>query len=407
MRRWLRDTLFLRLFVLMWVALVASHFAAYGVVTSSLFSGDDARAPRLGHLPTLPSLPPTPGVPDNANAGRGGNDLPAPPPPNGFDEHRPPPWDEPDGDHRPSGDAPPNGQRPGLPTSLLVVDYLVRVLLIGVAAAVGARWLTRPVRRLVEASGALSTSFSTDAPLPMLDEHAGTVEVREAARVFNRMARELESQFKSRGLLMASLSHDLKTPLTRMRMRLENLAEEPIAERCVDDIRQMNALLDTALDVFRSAANEEPAQGVDVHALLQSIADDRAEQGQAVTLRGSAAVALARPVALRRVVDNLIENALRYGGRADIDVARDADSIRVGIDDAGPGIAPELQEAVFRPFFRVEGSRNRASGGSGLGLFIARDLIRRQDGELTLANRPQGGLRALVVMPAYRPARAM
>jgi signal transduction histidine kinase len=124
-------------------------------------------------------------------------------------------------------------------------------------------------------------------------------------------------------------------------------------------------------------------------------------------LHGEAAIVLARPVALRRVLANLLDNAIRYGASADVAVDSDGERVRVQIDDRGRGIAPELLEQVFQPFFRVEGSRNRASGGSGLGLYIARDLLRRQGGDVTLANRPSGGLRAEVVLPrapATKPA---
>ena len=381
--RWFRDTLFLRLFLLMWVALVVSHVVAFGVVTSGLFtlpdrppwSGPGAPGPRP--MPAFPGLPPTPGLPGEAGRDASGI-LPLALVPRGT---------------------------PNLPVPLLALDYLVRLVVIGVAAALGARWLASPVRRLVEASAQLSPSLGTDAVLPSLSEHSGTVEVREAARVFNRMARELDAQFKARGLLMASLSHDLKTPLTRMRMRLE--AAEPelaLVQRCIADIREMNLLVETALDVFRHAGADEPVQALDLHSLLQSMADDLIEAGQSISVSGSAGAVLARPVALRRVVANLLENAVRYGERARVSLRDEADTVKVTIDDAGPGIAPELLERVFQPFFRVEASRNRNSGGSGLGLYIARDLLRRQGGDVVLANRPSGGLRAEFSLPRARGA---
>jgi len=377
MKRWLRDTLFLRLFLLMWVALVVSHVAAFGFVTSGLVSTELAPPPRgAAELPTFPSLPPTPGLPGEARrlplAGAG------PPSPTVAPRQRPEP--------------------PRLPTILLVVDYAVRLLVIGAAAAVGARWLTAPVRRLVRASDALARSLAGQDALPTLDERSGTVEVREAARVFNGMARELDAQFKSRGLLMASLSHDLRTPLTRIRMRLESLAtdDDALVQRSIGDIREANALLDLALGAFRSGVDDEPVQTVDVAALVQSMVDDRLEQGQPLTFAAdAAALASARPVALRRVFDNLLNNAIRYGERADVRVDRDGERVCVRIDDAGPGIDAALFDSVFQPFYRVESSRNRSTGGSGLGLYIARDLVRRQGGDVVLSNM-QPGLRAEV-----------
>jgi protein-histidine pros-kinase len=395
MSRWFRDTLFLRLFVLMWVALVASHIAAFGIVTSGWLPFDHIGFEALGSdgagrrppTPVFPSLPPMPGL------------QLGPPQPGRQVEVRPPqPGTDPD---RPR----PPLYAPELPTSLLVADYLIRLAVIAAAAWLGARWLAAPVRRLVAASSALGVSLGADAPLPRLDERTGTFEVREAARVFNRMARELDATFRARGLLMAALSHDLRTPLTRMRMRLEGDSESAVAARCIVDIREMSELIETALDVFRNAGNDEPVRPVDVTALARSMVDDMAEAGQAVTLNGAASIALARPVALRRVLANLLGNAVRYGASAEVGVDSDLERVRVRIDDRGPGISPELLEQVFQPFFRVEGSRNRASGGSGLGLYIARDLIRRQGGDVTLANRPGGGLRAELVLPRAPPTR--
>ena len=393
--RWFRDTLFVRLFVLMWVALLASHVAAFGIVTSGWFP-----FARLGVMvpfgegrgppsPMFPSLPPLPGAPF---------ELPVP--------GRHAEWPEPRPGEHPDRRRPPL-YAPSLPITMLVADYLIRVVVIAAAAWLGARWLAAPVRRLVAASSTLGVSLGADAPLPRLDERTGTFEVREAARVFNRMARELDATFRARSLLMASLSHDLRTPLTRMRVRLEGESESPVAARCIVDVREMSELIETALDVFRNAGNDEPLRSVDVTALARSMVDDMAEAGQAVSLEGDAAIAMARPVALRRVLANLLGNAIRYGASAHVAVDTDDERVRVRIDDRGPGIAPELHEQVFQPFYRVEASRNRSSGGSGLGLYIARDLARRQGGEVTLSNRPGGGLRVELVVPraaSTRPA---
>jgi signal transduction histidine kinase len=328
-------------------------------------------------LPTFPSLPPTPGLPGE-----------------------PKPRAEPGSPTR-MGAPPGRPERRGLPMHLLVIDYAVRLLVIGAAAALGARWLTAPVRRLVHASDALARSLPGNGTLPKLDERAGTVEVREAARVFNGMARELDAQFRSRGILMASLSHDVKTPLTRIRMRLESLrlADDALVQRSIADIHEADALIDLALGAFRSGVDDELVQTVDVAALLQSMVDDRIEQGQQLAFAAEGvALASARPLALRRVFDNMLNNAIRYGERADIRVEPDRERIRVRIDDAGPGIDAALLDSVFQPFYRVESSRNRSTGGIGLGLYIARDLLQRQGGDVVLSNlRP--GLRVEVTLP--------
>jgi protein-histidine pros-kinase len=365
MKSWWRDTLGKRLFVLMWVALVLSHLAAFQLVTGHFTRPGPQGA---GPIPTLPSLPPTPGMP-------------------------PPP--------EPGPEAPPGGRPPGPPElepRQLALDYGARLLLIGLAAWLGARWLSAPMRRLAVAAAELGRAIGRGRPLPRLDDRRGTFEVRETARVFNRMADELDHQFRSRELLMAALSHDLRTPLTHMRLRLEAMGERPDAARCVADIRLMDELIDTALDAFRSGGLAPELHATDLMALVQSIADDHAEQGANILVVGSPVVALADPLALRRVLMNLIGNALRYGQRAEVRVEAAADRAGIVIDDFGPGIPSERLEDVLRPFVRVEGSRSRATGGAGLGLYIAKDLLERMDGTLVLSNRRGGGLRVEVTL---------
>jgi len=400
MKRLWRDTLFKRLFILMWVALVVSHLVAYNIVTR--FVLDVPSRPPGGFRGSLllPSLPPTPGVPGDPMMGEGEGTagLPAQPPRvGGVGGRNPPPPSMHD-------DGPPDDGPRGfvLPTGALLLDYGVRFLIIGLAAWWGARWVSAPMRRLATASRTLARSIGSHEPPPHLDESNGTVEVRDAAHVFNEMGRELDDQFRGRGLLVAALSHDLRTPLTRMRMRLESI-ESDAAQRCIADVREMDELIDSSLALFRGVGHAEAAQRVDVLALAQSLCDDLAEQGHAVSASGhEAAVADAQPMALRRVLSNLISNALRYGERADVTVLQEAQSVTVIVDDSGPGIPQAQMERVFQPFFRAENSRNRTTGGTGLGLYIARDLIRRQGGALTLANRPEGGLRATLTLPASR-----
>jgi len=221
--------------------------------------------------------------------------------------------------------------------------------------------------------------------------------VREAAAVFNRMAAELSGQFEERGLMIAAISHDLRTPLTRMRLRLETgEVEAKVRERCIEDLREMNRLVESVIEVFRPAESAEP-QRIDLSALAQSAVDDLADTGAAVAFEGPPAVVRADPVALRRVVDNLVGNALRYAGNARVSVDLAAGVTRLVVEDDGPGIPEAELERVRQPFRRVEGSRNRTTGGTGLGLYIAQQLVRRQGAALVLSNRPEGGLRAEVV----------
>ena len=372
MTRWRRDTLFARLVVLMIGALVASHLAAWLVVTRLWMPlvHAPATAGARPPLPTLGSLPPTPGVPDDPAADPAAEGAAAP------------------------------AHAPHLPIDALVLDYVIRLLVIAAAAAWGARWLSRPVRRMVTAADALAQDLVRGDVRARLDASQGTVEVREAAGVFNRMAGRLAEEFRSRGLLIASISHDLRTPLMRMRIRLESMAPRPLAERCAADIGEMNELIDTAMHVFRDgSAPDEAEQPTDVFALVQSVVDDLAEQGHPVTLQGQRVVARAQPQALRRAVSNLIGNGLRYGGRTEVSVLT-LDGVRILVDDHGPGIPDAQLQAVLRPFYRVDPSRSRDTGGAGLGLHIAHDLLRRQGATLTLGNRAGGGLRAEIQLAA-------
>jgi len=398
-KRWWADTLFKRLFLLMWLALVVSHLCAF--FTVRYFHGFDGgpgapAAGTTGPIPVLPSLPPGGLVPHSplggAPAPRGPEDRPPPPPEFG----RLPPPGGPGGPGGPGAD--------GLPLDALWLDYFVRLVVIGVAAWAGARWLSSPMRKLARASAALGRSIRQRQPSPRLDEHRGTLEVRQAAQVFNTMAQQLHAQFDAQGLLMAAISHDLRTPLARLRMRLEQMQDDPAqAQRCISDVREMDQLIGSVLGMMRDQHATEARERIDARALVQSLADDLAEQGQPVTVQepgtDSAPIVLARPTALKRVVGNLIGNALRHAGSARISMAVHGTEFRLAIDDDGPGIPPHQLEAVFQPFYRADVSRGSGTPGSGLGLYIARDLVERDGGRIGLSNRPGGGLRAMVILP--------
>lgn len=377
------DTLFLRLFLLMWVTLVISHLFAFSVV-SPAGTGWVARLPSEGvsALPPLPSLPPV--GPLEVRGPRDG----APP--------------SPGAGQRPARPGGVPGQ--GMPARSLWLDFALRALLIGVGAAIGARWLSAPMRRLAQASATLSQGLSEGRDPPALDEGRGTAEVRASAQAFNRMAQALKQQFEQRSLHMAAASHDLRTPLTRLRLRLEQLPPEA-AQAAAQDIRAMDELIDASLAVVREQSTGAPPALMDLGALLQSLVDDRAEQGQAVALAEPADDApplrvRAHPASLRRIVDNLVDNALRYGRVARLDAAGADGEVRVTVDDDGPGIAPELVPQVLRPWVRLPGEGAAGPAGSGLGLAIAHDLAQREGGRLLLENRAEGGLRATLVLPA-------
>lgn len=366
------DTLFLRLFVLMWVTLVGSHLIAWS-----------AASPAPGGM-SRSAAPPADAPPPLGGPGPGPEPGPGPRPPG----ERPLP---------PMPTLPPAD----LPAGTLWTDYLLRMAVIALGAALGARWLAAPMRRLSAAAAGLSDALARGRPPVELDFVHGTREVRETARVFNTMATRLQQQFDARSLQMAALSHDLRTPLTRLRLRLERLPDEA-AGGAVADVREMDEMIDATLAVMREQRDEAPRSAIDALALLQALADDHAEQGHAVSLADGlpAARVRAHPAALRRVLGNLIGNALRYGRCARIGLAVQGGEVEIRIDDDGPGLPPERIEQAFMPWVRLSGDAGRSEHGHGLGLAIARDLAERDGGTLALANRPEGGLRATLRLPA-------
>lgn len=396
------DTLALRLFLLMWVTLVLSHLAAFLLAVPLMTPGGGPPGDRLAQMPTLPSLPPgsllganngAPGGPAGAPPGAAPDGPPGPPP--GAPPDSPPGAPPTTPPNAPQGASPgaPMGAAagsPALPASVLWVDYAIRLVVIALGAALGARWLAAPMKRLSRAAGTLAHGLPQGQRPPRLDEGHGSAEMREAAGVFNHMAERLAEQFDARSLHMAAISHDLRTPLTRLRMRLESLD----APEAVADIHEMNALIDSSLAVLREQRDDVPAEPIDLAALLQAMVDDLVDQGQDVTADVlPPARVRAHPAALRRVIGNLLGNALRYGRRARVGLRPAGPRVELWIDDDGPGIPPEQIEQAFQPWRRL-GAPGAHPAGHGLGLAIARDLAERDGATLTLANRPGGGLRA-------------
>jgi signal transduction histidine kinase len=275
-----------------------------------------------------------------------------------------------------------------LPLYLLPNLGLLLVAVLGLML-VAARSTVRPLIELAQAAH----NLSNDLKSPPLAE-TGPSEVREAAQAFNTMQRRIRNGIEERERFLAAISHDLKTPVTRLRLRTEMLADADLRERFRSDVDDMQDLLDSALDFLRGQSVHEAVQPIDLVALLESLVDDYADHA-AVTLQAPDALRFAgRPKALKRALVNLIENAVKYGGRADITVERTTDGIGISVQDNGPGLPEAELEKVFEPFYRLESSRNRDTGGSGLGMAIVRQIARSHGGEVCLSNRPEGGLRA-------------
>lgn len=284
---------------------------------------------------------------------------------------------------------------PGMSTALqLGLSAAVQIVPLLFSSWVGARMLSVPFKSL--AAGAAALSRNMDAP-PIPE--AGPVEARQAARVFNSMQAAIRRQVNERNRFLAAVSHDLRTPLTRMRLRVRTLETSEINDRMIADIDEMTQLLDATLSFLRNEAVTEDFSPIDIDALMEAIADDALECGQQVRVSGAVAPLLAQPLALKRCLTNLVANAIRYGGEAEIQLIDGDEEVRIDIIDRGPGIPECDLTRVLEPFFRLERSRSRDTGGTGLGLAIANDVVKRHAGSLTLLNGRDGGLIARVVLP--------
>jgi signal transduction histidine kinase len=280
------------------------------------------------------------------------------------------------------------------PVKLLLT---LAVLLVSVVALslIAVRWVTRPLALL----GRAADELGRDIQRPPLDE-SGPLEVRRAAQAFNTMQARLARFLRDRAHLLAAVSHDLKTPITRLRLRAELLENPELKAKFVHDLDEMEAMVRTTLDFLRDVNAHEPVQPVDVNALIESLQADADELGQQVQIDGSAASPYAgRPLALQRCLRNLIDNAVKYGKRATVHVNDGAARLQIIVADEGPGIPEQQLEQVFEPFFRLEPSRSRETGGVGLGLSIARDIARAHGGDLLLRNRASRGLEAVLTLP--------
>ncbi|WP_149536735.1 ATP-binding protein [Siccirubricoccus phaeus] len=257
------------------------------------------------------------------------------------------------------------------------------------------RWITNPLRRLAKAAEDFGRGV---APVPIPED--GPQEVREAAHAFNAMQARIHRLVVDRTQALAAVSHDLRTPIQRLRLRAGFL-EDAEAQRAIDaDLDEMEGMVESTLAYLRGETESEEPRRADLAAILRTLCDDAADRGSAATYAGPDRAPLPlRPLAVKRAFANLIDNAVKYGGAARVTLSDLSGDATVRIEDDGPGIpAPELG-AVFEPFHRLEASRNRGTGGSGLGLTIARQVIAAHGGTVSLANRPGGGLTVTVRLP--------
>ncbi|MEW8203266.1 MAG: ATP-binding protein [Candidatus Thiodiazotropha endolucinida] len=277
----------------------------------------------------------------------------------------------------------------------LLIALSVLFLSVILLSLFGVHTIVRPLRELRQAAEGLGK----DIHQPPL-EPTGPSEVRETARAFNTMQQRLKNYIEDRAGILAAVSHDLKTPLTRLRLRMDLMDDDELREKTHKDLEDMEAMVTATLDFMRSTETGETSQRLDLMALLESVQQDAQEAGKTVSINGHVVSPYTgKPLALKRCIVNLVENAVRYGGSCEISVEERNQEVVVDICDQGPGIPEDMLEKVFAPFVRVESSRAQHTGGTGLGLGIARNIARAHGGDLALSNRSNGGLCARLKLP--------
>jgi signal transduction histidine kinase len=278
---------------------------------------------------------------------------------------------------------------------IIALWLLVIAATVALISFIAARRIVVPLEGLAEAA----RRFGTDRHAPALAER-GPRETRIITRAFNEMRERIGRFVGDRTQMIAAISHDLRTPLTRMRLRAENVGDPVHKEKMLADIAEMEAMIAATLDFAAEDTSKEPATPTDIAALVNSVCDDAADSGGNVSFAGPAPLVLrAQPTALKRAFANLIGNAVRHGGNARVTLADNDDAVGVTIEDDGPGIPDDQLERVFQPFYRLDRSRSRATGGAGLGLAVARTVVRAHGGDIRLANRCPRGLTVAVSLP--------
>ena len=295
---------------------------------------------------------------------------------------------EPPAHRSPAGD-----HEPGFPL-WLVLGVLGQFVAAAVAVRFGSAFIVKPLRDIAQASERLGADINSPAM-----RETGMHEARRAARVFNQMHAKIRTNMQDRNRFLAAMSHDLRTPLTRMTLRLDQLEASDVKLRLAADVAEMSSMLEATLAFLLDSGSQEEPRQLDLQSLLESIADDAQELGQAVSLQGQCQPILAQSLAIRRCLSNLIDNALRYGGSCRITLADAPQQVQIEVQDDGPGIPEAHLSDVLTPFVRLEASRSRHTGGVGLGLSIVQATVLRHGGTLMLENAAAGGLTVRLQLP--------
>ncbi|MFJ2279570.1 ATP-binding protein [Pseudomonas sp. NPDC087803] len=274
------------------------------------------------------------------------------------------------------------------------------IIALGLVATVLVAWLaTQQLAKPLQRFASAARRFGGDLRAPPI-KIEGPDEIRQAIIAFNTMQAQIQHYISERTHMLASISHDLRAPLTRMRLRSEFMEDFDHQGKLIRDIEEMQSMINAALAFFREDTQPEQSTAFDLSELLQTIIDDYRDQNIDIDFSGPAHLVYeGRPLGIKRVIVNLLENAEKYAQNPAIVLSSDGYSVCIDVSDSGPGIPEALLQRVFEPFFRLETSRNRETGGVGLGLSAARAIVREQGGELTLSNRSSGGLLARVELP--------
>ncbi len=289
---------------------------------------------------------------------------------------------------------------PGFGWKLPALTWLgLMALAISAVVILMVRRITRPMASLAAAAERAGRGEAIE-PLP----EVGPLDVRQTTSAFNRMHGRLQRFVQDRTRMLAAMSHDLRTPMTTLRLRAEFIDDEEIRSKILETLEEMQRMTEATLAFVREEAKAEATRQVDLAALVESVVADLSDLGRDVHVREAEKVTYAcRPQGMKRALRNLIENALRYGGKAEVALCDRGEQLLIIIDDEGPGIPEGDIERMFQPFVRLDESRSDETGGIGLGLAIARSIIRGHGGGIELANRAEGGLRATIVMPKQSP----
>jgi signal transduction histidine kinase len=262
--------------------------------------------------------------------------------------------------------------------------------------------VTTPLASLATAAERLGQDMNAP-PLP----ETGTTETRQAARAFNDMQTRLRGLIENRTRLLAAISHDLRTPLTLLRLRAETVENAQERDKMLSTIAEMDSMIGASLQFARDESADEPRCPTDLASLVQSVVDDMRDGGLAVRMQPAEPITYAcQPAALKRAVRNLLDNAVKYGKAGTVAIRRLSEAIEINIDDDGPGIPQQELTRVLEPYYRLEESRSRETGGVGLGLAIAQSIAQSHGGTLALSNRPTGGLRVTIALPLSGKSRS-